>query len=371
MSISLKSVRNQFLDGFYGVEDVVGEYKVWLSWIFYVICVRFNYSRGDYEYVVFRGVKRGDERYGFLICRKFKRLALFGEGLNYFSYGSHGKIRGGGLLATFEYDTNRFSLSDAWLRVGVDFNRSMSYLRKKFGKVSIARVWESHESGYPHIHAMFIFHEHVFSGYSSRRHGHLIYRVFGSGYKSLKGSWSYGFSDFEMVDSFRGGISYLSKYLVKSTSLSEAGSKGVKTLAMCWVFHRRSFAVSGLLFSPAGERGAVRSEATRAEHDEIRTQCISNLNSAEKNSDVKALKVGVDLYGVSIFENVGRWYLFGFCLREGVKWNGWRMHFVSHSELVCISANPFDGRRSYYDFVESDKRSSIVDGFSKQLSEFC
>jgi hypothetical protein len=336
---------------------------VWLNWVFYVICSRFNFSKGDYEYAMFRGLKRGDDRYGVLTCRKFESLARFGRDLVYFGFGSHGYVRGSGLHVVLEYDSNLVGLCDAWLRVGVDFNRFMSHIRKLFGHVSVVRVFESHESGYPHVHILLAFDGHVFSGYSSRRRGRLVYRVFGSDYEDLKGCWNFGFSDFEMIDSFTGGVRYLSKYLVKSTSASLAGVKGIRALAMCWVFHKRSFSVSGSLFCEG-------SEAIRAGHDAIPTNGISNLNSSGENSDARFVKVGIDLFGISIFERVGLWRLFGFCLRDNVLWDDWRMHFVSGRVLVCVLENDFDSRHSRYDVVVSEP-VRVVDVLSRCLSDFC
>jgi hypothetical protein len=366
LSLSLRSIRFGFEGGLFDVDDVVDFYRSWLSWVFYVICYRFNFSKGDYQYAFFRGLKRGDNRYGVLVCRKFERLARFGRDLVYFGYGSHGHVKSSASHVVLEYDSNLVSLPDAWLRIGVDFNRFMSHIRKLFGVVSVVRVFESHESGYPHIHVLLIFHDYVFSGYSSRRNGRLIYRVFGSDYKSLKGCWLHGFSDFELVDSFSGGVRYLSKYLVKSTSVSNAGVKGVRALAMCWVFHKRSFSVSGSLFLVSEEE---RSDAEQLRHDEISPNGISNLNSGGENSDVRLVKIGVDLYGISIFERVECWRLFGFCVRDTVLWDDWCMHFVSGQVLVCVLENGFDSRRSRYDVVVSEP-VRVVDGLSRCLSDF-
>lgn len=338
----MKDVRRRFEDGFYGVDNVVDCYRSWLSWVFYVICFRFNFTSGNYEYAMFRGLKRGDNRYGFLTCRKFERLARFGRDLVYFGFGSHGYVKGSGLHVVLEYDANIIDLRYAWLNIGSDFNRFITRIRKLFGKVSVVRVWESHKSGYPHIHAILIFHSYVFSGYSSSRRGHLVYRVFGVDYKSLKDCWVHGFSDVEMISSFSGGINYLSKYLVKSTSAEFASIKGIRGLAMCWIFRKRSFSVSGSLFLEGEE-----SVANRAGHDEI--DHMSNSNS----DDSRLIKVGTDLYGNSIFEKVGRWRLFGFCLRDSVLWDDWRMHFVNRLQLVCVLENDFDSRYSHYDLVHT------------------
>jgi len=182
----------------------------------------------------------------------------------------------------------------------------------------------------------------------------------------LKRCWIHGFSDVELVDSFSGGVRYLSKYLVKSTSASLAGVKGIRALAMCWVFHKRSFSVSGRLFSECEESDEG---ANRGRHDGISPNGISNLNPSGEDSEVRFVKVGIDLYGISIFEKVERWRLFGFCVRDSVLWDDWRMHFVSGWVLVCVLENPFDEFRSRYDVVVSGP-VRVVDGLSRHLSDF-
>ena len=325
-----------------GVDEVLTHYQVWLADILYVVCYRFNYSLGEYQYRAFRSVKRGDEKYSFLTCQKFKRLGRFGKDLIYFNSASHDVVKGSGLLLTFEYNANVISLKEAWQNIGVDLNRSASHIRKLFGNFSMIRVFEAHASGYPHIHAMLIFHDYVFSGklmYSSNEN-RKIFRVAGSDYDSLKRCWRHGFSDSRMVDSYQGGIRYLSKYLVKSTSLKEASkvddSKGAKTLALCWILHKRSFSISGVLFT-----------------DEISSLCNSNLNSTETNSDVIILKVGMDLYLNPIFERVTKWRLFGFCLRDSVLWADWRGHFVARTTLVCLDDWNLRKYRSHYEILPS------------------
>jgi hypothetical protein len=46
-----------------------------------------------------------------------------------------------------------------WEEVGQDFNRWISAMRRRYGKISILRSWESHEDGYPHIHCVLLFDE--------------------------------------------------------------------------------------------------------------------------------------------------------------------------------------------------------------------
>jgi len=47
------------------------------------------------------------------------------------------------------------------------------------------------------------------------------------------------------MSSLAGGLSYLTKYLLKGIDFERADSKGLKTLALCWVYRKRAFSVSG------------------------------------------------------------------------------------------------------------------------------
>ena len=51
--------------------------------------------------------------------------------------------------------------------------------------------------------------------------------------------------DVKAMSSLAGGFAYLKKYLLKSINLENADSKGLKTLALCWVYRKRAFSVSG------------------------------------------------------------------------------------------------------------------------------
>jgi hypothetical protein len=234
-----------------------------------------------------------------------------------------------------EYDSNRVDFAYAWQNVGVDFNRWICGIRSKFGSVSVVRVFESHESGYPHVHALLVFHSHKFEGRSMKNmRGKLIYRVVGSDFNNLKSlvdganRWAQGYSDFELVNSYRGGIRYLAKYLAKSTSIKEAGPKGVKTLAMCWFFHKRSFGYQGEMFS-SDEIGLSTNSNLSDES--------SSVSSFISSSGSSFLCVGFDLFGKPVYEEVVRWKLRGFIVRSEALWHDKAIFHKVHScdlELV-------------------------------------
>jgi hypothetical protein len=51
--------------------------------------------------------------------------------------------------------------------------------------------------------------------------------------------------DVKAMSSLAGGFSYLKKYLLKGIDFENADSKALKTLALCWVYRKRAFSVSG------------------------------------------------------------------------------------------------------------------------------
>ena len=60
--ITLADARLWFLQHL-GADYVVEQYRVWLAVFFYVVVYRF--INGDNEFGIFRGLKRGDDRYSY------------------------------------------------------------------------------------------------------------------------------------------------------------------------------------------------------------------------------------------------------------------------------------------------------------------
>lgn len=51
--------------------------------------------------------------------------------------------------------------------------------------------------------------------------------------------------DLRAVEDLQGGIRYLEKYIMKCAEFDKRDTKGTLTLAMCWVFRKKAFYVSG------------------------------------------------------------------------------------------------------------------------------
>jgi len=53
-------------------------------------------------------------------------------------------------------------IDSAWEDVGKDYNRWISGLRRRYGKIHVLRNWEAQSDGYPHIHCVLYFEEREF-----------------------------------------------------------------------------------------------------------------------------------------------------------------------------------------------------------------
>jgi len=124
--------------------------------------------------------------------------------------------------------------------VGVEFNRFTAFVRKRFGKVSVCRVFESFENGYPHIHCILLFVSTWFSVFRDEKNQFRVHskKIIAKGWHSNVGV--------KAMHSLAGGFSYQKKYLLKNIYAENADSKTLKTLALCWAYRKRAFSVSGL-----------------------------------------------------------------------------------------------------------------------------
>ena len=165
------------------------------------------------------------------------------------------------LWVTLTWDRKRSSLIEAWENLGKDFNRFISALRRKYGRISYLRVWESYESGYPHVHVVMLFHDTEFSVFpwSIEKEGklHLVFRI---QEKDDVASFWHSHVDIQAISSLSNVFTYLKKHQEKiilglSGSIQEGEGdltgfdlenvKGLRTLFLSWIFRLRSFSVSG------------------------------------------------------------------------------------------------------------------------------
>jgi hypothetical protein len=112
----------------------------------------------------------------------------------------------------------------------------------------------------------------------------------------LKACWTSGFMDGQLCNNMKGAFKYVKKYVVKSSDGRDKLSNGLKTLALGWYFHKRSFSLSG---------------AFREAYSDL----IIDLNS---NSN-KFHPYFRRLDGTKVLDEVVEWHLYGV-VRSEVGW---------------------------------------------------
>jgi hypothetical protein len=308
---SLQAYRDSVESQRFSVDDTVLAYLAWVKISFWVIVVGWNESTQRFEYGAFRSAKRGDPKYAMQTKSRFYGLFRSLPSEDFFSWGDRGRVSSPLLFVTHTVDPSRISLAGSWLDVGSEFNRWISLLRSKFGKISVVRTWDSHESGFCHVHALLMFHDRSFDGYLHHgRKGKTTYRLSNrSELATIKAGWKAGFSDVQMCSSVSSAGRYLGKYLTKCVDHAKTDSKGVKTLALAWYFGKRSFSISG--------------DFIDAYHDLIQASDNSN-------------RVGLQLRlsGSPIHVGVVEWRLFGFYLGDRI---GWKALFLNRIAAQAVS----------------------------------
>jgi hypothetical protein len=263
----------------YDQDNIVATFESWENDHRYMIMAhtreKWISEAGKVDYVALKCAKRGNDVY---VNRVTRRLEGIGRRIPYMELDFWGNPETNMIFVTLTYDTKLCGFAEAWKNIGVEWNRYLSNLRKQYGKLSVFRTWESFGNGHPHIHAIIFFDEYkfkVFPSYEKNRKGKtkLVWRI-----EEKRGMEKYWHSnqDVKAVYNVRGGLEYLKKYIMKCAEYDHSDRKGVKTLAMCWVFRKKAFYVSG--------------QFRRALSDLIGLICSSQTRKVQVDLDGSALK---------------------------------------------------------------------------------
>ncbi|MCW4038528.1 MAG: protein rep [Candidatus Bathyarchaeota archaeon] len=183
------------------------------------------------ETIAIKCSKRGNDVYWWRVWKRLKFLDKLRERT---LFNPHANVKIARIVfVTLTFDIKICSIQDAWETIGENFNKWIRNLRKKYGRISYLRGWEASKQGYPHVHLLMFFHDYNFK--VIRMKGK--YRI--TEKEGFEKSY-HSFIDVQAVQKLKKGIKYITKYLSKYTAESQK-----LTLALCWLFKKRSFAVSG------------------------------------------------------------------------------------------------------------------------------
>lgn len=234
-NLRLKPIRKQRLT----VPEIASAYTQWVSEDDILIFKKDNKIWGH------KASKRGNDIYTDHINYKFRNMKRATKQKGISLYGKVVETKSDFLFITLTESTNNNSIDEAWKSIGEKFNQFRSNLISKFGQVEFMRTWESHDSGYPHIHCLVKFQKHefdVFKGYKNNKLHWLVKNHF-----KIKECWNFGFCDVSGCTSIREGLTYVGKYIIKNAVKDSPGEN--LTLSLCWYHRKRAFSVSGNFFS--------------------------------------------------------------------------------------------------------------------------
>jgi len=234
----LNFARNYFLGFSLGkdldFEELKEFYRDWRDYDEYVVLQKQSDNlriegEVEKETIAFKCAKRGNDVYWW---RVWKRLKFLYNLKDRTLFDPHGNVKLSNVLfVTLTYDTKRSMIQESWETIGLEFNKWIRNLRKKYGRISYLRCWEGTEKGYAHIHVLMVFHDPTFRiVFSQLKKGRRLYRI--AEKEAFEKSY-HSFVDVEAVQKMKRGIKYITKYLSKYTAESQT-----LTLALCWLFRK-------------------------------------------------------------------------------------------------------------------------------------
>ncbi len=229
--------------------------------------------------------KRGNDVYNYQINQKFKeieKLAHFYGDSKLFDI-NQANPQTNCLFVTLTYDTKLKSRDEAWNEIGIEYNRWVSGIKRKFGGCAIIRAFESFKNGYPHIHAIILFDDYQFDVFEhwNKQGTKSSFRIKQMNQFDMR--W-HSHVDVTAVHTIKGAVGYLTKYLKKAY---DKDSKYELTLAMLWIYHKQAFAISGKFYEKLKE---IR----------LDTRSLSNSNKLTQ-IDLDGQAVRPDLKFIGIF----------------------------------------------------------------------
>jgi len=256
-------------------------YSDWILDDNYLVLRRTETATGEETHIAVKARKRGNDVDAYRIDRRMKALK---DAILPFVQSGPGRIRWtNAMYVTGTVDPRAVDcdLEYAWKYLGVWFNEFLARLRKKLTcitvevqdkdgkavvrevrtapKIRFLRSWESHESGWPHFHAILCLewgvrgqpHWPVFQDKNGR------WRV--KDKHILEECWPYGFLDAialtpgTLEKNLENVLWYVSKNLsdMDYRLVSRWPRKRLLTQSMLWYYRKRSYAVSRALLRPS------------------------------------------------------------------------------------------------------------------------
>jgi len=238
--IRLHKIRSQYHAGLIIQSELESIWKKWRDQAEFMII-----QNDDMKSIAMKCSKRGNDVYQYRIKERFKEIDMLSSDLDFNVFDPNDKNKkSNALFVTLTYDTKLKSSMQAWGSIGIEYNRFVSNLKRKFGKFSVIRCFESFGNGYPHVHMLILFDDKKFNVFEHFPTNDIMQ---GSTYRikeksRFESSW-HSHVDVLAVNNMGQAINYITKYLRKTNN--EDSPKYATTQSLLWINNKRSFSISG------------------------------------------------------------------------------------------------------------------------------
>jgi hypothetical protein len=261
-SIRRYYVLKEYLKGSTTEDNVLQIYKKWRDENEFLVLRGFKaifegferQSHTEAEYLFVKACKRGNDVYVRRIKERLEPLnKAIERDISLFDTENpkDRKPRKTPLLfITLEYNANKYSIPECWFNCGWDWDNFTKLLSREYGaKIEFFRSWQAHQSYYPHIHAVVYFPNRSFLVRPIKnKKDKIVWRIPDKEVQKIKSFWPYGFVDIRGVSNTKKALLEVKKYCTRELW----GEKGEKSMAMCWLFGKRSFSATKDFFPTLG-----------------------------------------------------------------------------------------------------------------------
>ncbi len=270
-------IRSAYFNDFIDIDRVVDLSKKWRDQNEYLWLEAIDTTIPDNENNVvgnlfFKCAKRGNDVYKNRLKERFSFLDSL-EPIYYF-LDTDPKKYTPMVFLTFTVDPKKYTKDQAWDKISEELHLFESKLRqaysgfkcskcgntwigkkkcprcvKNFGSKKVAlkdnirtgsfvkfRVWESHESGYPHCHVVYYFHDKWFKSFKHKDK----YRIVTKHKNKISKFWRMGNVDIQAVQDTHGAFKEVKKYITKNIW----NKKGDLTNALICLYRKQMYSLS-------------------------------------------------------------------------------------------------------------------------------
>lgn len=229
-------------------------FQIWRDYDEHMLLRGENLFNGEKVHVAVKCSKRGNDVFTQRLDRKLGFLRGF-EGIKLFSLLDFQKCEympSNLLFVTLTYNPALCSMDEAWDKIGGEWNRFITNLRNKYGRILYLATPEAFPDpngsafGYPHIHVMMLFLDqdfNVFPNWEKKRDGKegWVFRVKEKYEIESQGRW-HSFVDMKAIHSGRAMGGYLRKHMKNTHGGSDPAA--LTTQAVLWLKKKQTFSMS-------------------------------------------------------------------------------------------------------------------------------